>query len=156
IAVAVERVRRIHEHCLQAGKELVVYLSMGFGNPYNDPWSPARVCEQAAEIISLGINIISVADTVGVATPESIRAVFGQLIPRHPDIEWGAHLHSRPENWKEKIEAAWESGCRRLDGTVKGYGGCPMAADALVGNMATENLLGFAREKGLSSGIDKT
>src|SRR3546814_2485227 len=93
--------------------------------------------------------------TVGVATPEGIRAVFSQLIPRYPGIEWGVHLHSRPENWKEKIGAAWESGCRRFDGTVKGYGGCPMAADTIIGNMTTENLLLFGREKKVSLGIVK-
>ncbi|HEY9560271.1 MAG TPA: hydroxymethylglutaryl-CoA lyase [Anseongella sp.] len=155
IVTSMDRVRRIHELCRQTGKELVIYLSMGFGNPYGDAWSPELVCKQAEEVVSLGIGVISVADTVGVATPEGIRAVFSQLIPRYPGIEWGVHLHSRPENWKEKIGAAWESGCRRFDGTVKGYGGCPMAADTLIGNMATENLLLFAREKKVSTGIDK-
>lgn len=153
IAASLERVERIRELCLRTGKSLVIYLSMGFGNPYGDPWNPDLVLEQAEKVMDRGITIISVADTVGVATPESIRKIFSRLIPAFPGIEWGAHLHSRPDNWKEKIEAAWECGCRRFDGTLNGYGGCPMAADDLVGNMATENLLAFAKEKNLNTGI---
>ncbi|QEC53112.1 hydroxymethylglutaryl-CoA lyase [Anseongella ginsenosidimutans] len=151
IRVSMERVESILELCLAKKKSLVIYLSMGFGNPYGDPWSPELVLEQAEKIISMGITTISLADTVGVATPESIRQLFSLLVPAFPDVEWGAHLHTGPHNWKEKIEAAWDCGCRRFDGTLKGYGGCPMAADTLTGNMATENILQFARENDIST-----
>lgn len=154
ISESLERVKKIRELCLRKDKMLVIYLSMGFGNPYNDPWSPELVLEQAEKVISMGITTISLADTVGVATPDSIRKLFSHLIPAFPEVEWGAHLHTRPESWKEKIQAAWDCGCRRFDGALKGYGGCPMAADTLTGNMPTENLLDFARENRIPTGID--
>lgn len=155
ILISLERVKKIQEICLRNSKSLVIYLSMGFGNPYGDPWNAELVLEQAEKVISMGITTISVADTVGVATPESIRELFSRLILTFPNVEWGAHLHTRPDSWKGKIEAAWDCGCRRFDGTLKGFGGCPMAADALTGNMATENLLGFMRENRIAAGIDE-
>lgn len=150
------RVARIQDLCRQHDKSLVIYLSMGFGNPYGDPWNPALVKTLAQHVASLGIEVISVADTVGVATPELIGDLYRQLIPALPHIDWGAHFHTRPANWKPKIEAAWAAGCRRFDGTLKGYGGCPLATDSLLGNMPTENLLDFAREINFPTGINLT
>lgn len=151
---ALDRLRAVSDLCGEHGKTLVVYLSMGFGNPYGDPWNADIVMKWAGKVRSLGAGILSLSDTVGAATPESIRSLFGLLIPAFPGVEWGAHLHTHPHNWREKIEAAWESGCRRFDGALKGYGGCPMAADELVGNMATENLLQFLWDRGLAPQID--
>ena len=122
-------------------RELVVYLSMAFGNPYGDPWSPELLIEWAHKIKSLGIKIISLADTIGSANTKTIENVFQYLIKEHPEITWGAHFHAHPKNWKEKIQAAYENGCRRFDGAIKGYGGCPFAQDKLVGNIPTEKMI---------------
>jgi hydroxymethylglutaryl-CoA lyase len=144
IAESLERVKAIQDICIKTDKQLVLYISMGFGNPYGDIWNAEIVLEWVEKLKQLGISIFSLADTVGVATPESIRYLFENLIPQHPDLEFGAHLHTTPDTWKEKIESAFDAGCRRFDGAILGYGGCPMAADELVGNMPTENLLSFA------------
>ncbi len=154
IKEAVERVEYIHNRCIQRNKELVVYLSMGFGNPYGDPWSPEIVADWMEHMVQRGIRIISLSDTVGVATPQSIRELFTHLCKTYPHTEIGAHLHTRIHNWREKVQAAYESGCRRFDGAIKGYGGCPMAADSLTGNMPTEFLLSFLREEGEDTGIN--
>lgn len=154
IRESLERVRAIQERCVKAGKELVVYISMGFGNPYEDPWNAGLVSEWVEKLIRENIRIISLADTIGVADPESIRYLFRHLVPTFPDIEFGAHFHTHPHNWQEKITAAWENGCKRFDGALKGIGGCPMAADDLVGNMATENLITFFQGKNLPLSID--
>lgn len=143
IAESLERVKAIQEICEKASKQLVLYISMGFGNPYGDVWNAEIVLEWVEKLKQLGIKIFSLSDTVGVANPESIRYLFENLIPQHPDLEFGAHLHTTPDTWKEKIESAYNAGCRRFDGAILGYGGCPMAADELVGNMPTENLLSF-------------
>ena len=143
IAESLERVKAIQEICAKTNKELVLYISMGFGNPYGDVWNAEIVLEWVEKLKQLGIKIFSLSDTVGVATPESIRYLFENLISKHPDLEFGAHLHTTPDTWKEKIESAYKAGCRRFDGAILGYGGCPMAADELVGNMPTENLLSF-------------
>lgn len=143
IAESLERVKAIQEICEKAGKQLVLYISMGFGNPYGDVWNAEIVLEWVEKLKQLGIKIFSLSDTVGVANPESIKYLFENLIPQHPDLEFGAHLHTTPDTWKEKIESAYSAGCRRFDGAILGYGGCPMAADELVGNMPTENLLSF-------------
>jgi hydroxymethylglutaryl-CoA lyase len=153
---AFRRMDAIQNRCTISGKELVVYISMGFGNPYGDPWNADIVNYWAGKIAEKGVKTISLSDTVGIATPESIRYLFSHLIPEHAGIEFGAHLHTLPYSWKEKIEAAYESGCRRFDGAIKGYGGCPMAADELTGNMPTEFLLDFSLEKEESSGISRT
>ncbi len=144
IAGSLERVKTIQEICEKTGKQIVLYISMGFGNPYGDLWNAEIVLEWVEKLKILGIRIFSLSDTVGVATPESISYLFENLIAKHPDLEFGAHLHTTPETWKEKIESAYQAGCRRFDGAILGYGGCPMAADELVGNMPTENLLTFS------------
>ena len=138
IVEALNLLNEIQEICVARGKELVVYISMGFGNPYGDPYDRDVVLQFAGILNALEIKTISLADTVGTADEDSIRFLFSTLIPEYPDIEFGAHLHSHPKGAAEKIRFAWESGCRRFDGAIKGYGGCPMADDDLVGNMATE------------------
>lgn len=143
IAESLERVKAIQEICEKAGKQLVLYISMGFGNPYGDVWNAEIVLEWVEKLKQLGIKIFSLSDTVGVANPESIKYLFENLISKHPDLEFGAHLHTTSDTWKEKVESAYNAGCRRFDGAILGYGGCPMAADELVGNMPTENLLSF-------------
>jgi len=143
IAESLERVKAIQDICEKASKQLVLYISMGFGNPYGDVWNAEIVLEWVEKLKQSGIKIFSLSDTVGVANPESIKYLFENLIPQHPDLEFGAHLHTTPDTWKEKIESAYHAGCRRFDGAILGYGGCPMAADELVGNMPTENLLSF-------------
>lgn len=154
ITEAVKRVDYIQNLCVKNNKELVIYLSMGFGNPYGDPWSPDIVHHWADEMVKRGIKIISLSDTIGVSNPENIRLLYSQISNAYPEIEIGAHLHTRPEAWKEKISAAYESGCTRYDGAIKGYGGCPMAADTLTGNMPTEKLLSFLIEHNESPGLD--
>lgn len=153
ISDSVERVKSIQDICVKSGKELVVYVSMGFGNPYGDPWS-AEVAEEWVErLVDMDIRIISLADTIGVADPESISYLFGHLIPKFPDVEFGAHLHTTPDTWLEKIDAAWKNGCRRFDGAIKGFGGCPMAKDDLTGNMATENIVQYFRHEKVETGL---
>ncbi|MDX1953904.1 MAG: hydroxymethylglutaryl-CoA lyase [Chitinophagaceae bacterium] len=152
---AIERVADIQDLCVKKGKELVVYISMGFGNPYGDPYDEDIVFEWVNRLVGMDIGIISLADTVGVATPEQVYDMTGYLVESFPGTEIGVHLHSRPDNWKEKLEAAWKAGCRRFDGAIKGIGGCPMADDELVGNLDTLNIVSFYREKGVSMGIDQ-
>jgi hydroxymethylglutaryl-CoA lyase len=152
---SLDRVRRISELCLTHRKELVIYLSMGFGNPYGDPWNAEIVLEWVEKIAGLGVRIFSLADTIGIADPADITSLFTAMIPRHPQLEFGAHFHSNPANWKPKIEAAYLSGCRRFDGAILGYGGCPMAQDELVGNMSTEHLIEFGTEKHEYLSIDR-
>jgi len=141
---SLERVKVIQEICEKNNKQLVLYVSMGFGNPYGDVWNAEIVLEWIQKLKTLGIGIFSLSDTVGVANPETISYLFGHLILHYPELEFGAHLHTTIETWKEKIESAYAAGCSRFDGALLGYGGCPMAADELVGNMPTENLLTFA------------
>lgn len=147
ISESVERVKAIQELCDKHGKKLVLYISMGFGNPYGDPWSPELARQWVDQLAGLGITIFSLSDTVGVAHPADIRSLFAELITSRPDLEFGGHFHTTAQNWREKVEAAYASGCRRFDGALLGYGGCPMAQDALVGNMPTERLLEFGEEK---------
>jgi hydroxymethylglutaryl-CoA lyase len=155
IAQSLDSVQRIQELCVKNGKELVLYISMGFGNPYGDEWSTEIAEKWVSEMDTLGVKIISLSDTIGIANPESITYLFSNLIPRFPHIEFGAHLHTTPTTWKEKIEAAYNSGCKRYDGAIKGFGGCPMAADELTGNMPTENLMSFFEEKNIDLGLNK-
>lgn len=144
IAESVDRVKQIQEICVANGKEMVVYISMGFGNPYGDEWNVAIVQYWVEQLAKLGINIFQLSDTVGVAEPESISYLFSHLIPENPNLEIGAHFHTTPTTWEEKVVAAYENGCRRFDGVIKGFGGCPMAQDSLVGNMPSEHLIQFA------------
>ena len=124
-------------------KEVVAYLSMGFGNPYGDPWNVEIVGEWTEKLSSMGVKILSLSDTVGTSTPDVIEYLFSNLIPQYTNIEFGAHLHTTPDKWFEKVDAAFKAGCLRFDGAIKGYGGCPMAKDELTGNMPTEKLLSY-------------
>ena len=140
---SLERVKQIQDLCISSQKRLVVYLSMGFGNPYGDPWNVEIVQSWVDLLADLDIKILALSDTIGVSTPESISYLFSNLIPPYPDVEFGAHLHTTPNTWLEKIDAAYKSGCRRFDSAIRGYGGCPMAKDELTGNMPTENLIEY-------------
>ncbi len=124
-------------------KEVVAYLSMGFGNPYGDPWNVEIVGEWTQKLSTMGVKILSLSDTIGSSTPEVISYLFSNLIPQYPSIEFGAHLHTTPDKWFEKIDAAYKAGCRRYDGAIQGFGGCPMAKDDLTGNMPTEKMLSY-------------
>jgi len=150
-----ERTARIAELARQAGKELVVYISMAFGNPYGDPWNADIALHWTDRLVKeLGVRIIALSDTVGVAKPEDISSMFSALIPAMSGVEFGAHLHCTPDNWPVKTQAAWVSGCRRFDGAIKGYGGCPMAEDELVGNLQMELFVRDMEERGVPTGLD--
>lgn len=155
IPESITTVTRLQELSLQYGKELVVYISMAFGNPYGDPWSPELASQTIVELDKLGIKTIALADTVGMAEASTVHTMFSQLIPAFPSIRFGAHLHCTPSNWMKKVEAAYAAGCRRFDSAMKGYGGCPMAKDELVGNLASENLLQFFNSLSIRTGIDR-
>jgi len=143
LAESLERVKQIQELTLAAGKEMVLYLSMGFGNPYGDPWNVEVVEQWLSRLAQLDIRIFQLSDTIGVGDPASIHYLFSNLISRYPDLEIGAHLHTTPDTWEEKIAAAARGGCLRYDGAIRGFGGCPMAKDDLTGNMPTENLFQY-------------
>ena len=155
IAEALADVAALHNLCEQRSKTLVVYLSMGFGNPYADPWNPGLVVDFTRQLAALGIRVIAPSDTVGASTPATIAPLFTELISAFPAIEFGAHLHTTPATWREKVAAAYHAGCRRFDGALGGIGGCPMATDELTGNMATENLVAFLAEEGEELRLDK-
>jgi hydroxymethylglutaryl-CoA lyase len=127
----------------KTNKEVVTYISMGFGNPYGDPWNVEIVGEWTEKLANMGVKILSLSDTVGSSTPEVIDYLFSNLISKYPNIEFGAHLHTTPEKWFEKVDAAYKAGCRRFDGAIQGFGGCPMAKDDLTGNMPTEKMLSY-------------
>lgn len=127
----------------KSNKEVVTYISMGFGNPYGDPWNVEIVGEWTEKLANMGVKILSLSDTIGSSTPEVIDYLFSNLIPKYPNIEFGAHLHTTPDKWHEKIDAAYKAGCRRYDGAIQGFGGCPMAKDDLTGNMPTEKMLSY-------------
>jgi len=155
ITEAFTELAKIQEICLRRNKSLVTYLSMGFGNPYQEPWSAETVIKFVQKLTDLGVQIISLADTVGVAQPTDIQYLFQNLIPAFPQIEFGAHLHVQPLNWQEKVAAAYTAGCTRFDGALKGFGGCPMAMDNLTGNLATENLVAYFENIGVPLKLDK-
>jgi len=155
IQESLKRVEAIQQLCLRSRKQLVVYLSMGFGNPYGDPWNEEIVFHWARELTKMGISTLSVADTVGLATATQVREIVSFLIKELPGVEIGVHLHSTPGNWKEKLDAAFEAGCRRFDGALKGIGGCPMANDELVGNMNMEWMLPYFEEKVVLPSINR-
>ena len=148
-------VSQLLEHCHRSAKKAVVYLSMGFGNPYGDHWSSEIAGEYAEKLIGKGVEILSVADTLGVSSPEKINTLLPSLISRFPEVEIGVHLHSTPATRWEKIDAAYQSGCTRFDSALKGYGGCPMASDALTGNLATEELISYFESKNIDLGLNK-
>jgi hydroxymethylglutaryl-CoA lyase len=138
--VTLQEILNIADAC---NKEVVAYLSMGFGNPYGDPWNVEIVGEWTQKLSTMGVKILSLSDTIGSSTPEVISYLFSNLIPQYPSIEFGAHLHTTPDKWFEKIDAAYQAGCRRYDGAIQGFGGCPMAKDDLTGNMPTEKMLSY-------------
>ncbi len=154
IEQSLARVEEIQNLCVRNKKELVIYISMAFGNHYGDLWNSEVAIQWTAKLNQLGIKIIALADTVGVSTPETITYLFSKLIPRFTDVEFGAHLHSTPQLRNEKIKAAFESGCKRFDVAIHGFGGCPMANDDLVGNLSTESLLDFLMERNQNSNLD--
>lgn len=154
IEESLNRVAEIQDLCMANNRKLVVYLSMGFGNPYGDPWNVEIVQRWVDHLAEMDIKIMALSDTIGVSNPENISYLFSNLIPPYPDVEFGAHLHTQPHNWREKVEAAYLSGCRRFDAAMKGYGGCPMAKDDLTGNMPTENMLRYFSETGIETGLD--
>ncbi|HSZ25159.1 MAG TPA: hypothetical protein VK766_05550 [Cytophagaceae bacterium] len=156
IAEAFEQLTIIQGLTVKNDKILVVYLSMGFGNPYGDPYDVAYIEEFVSKLKILGIKIICPSDTIGISNTENITYLFTNLIKRFPEIEFGAHLHSNPSVALEKIEAAYQAGCRRFDGAIKGYGGCPMAQDELTGNMATEEIIRYLESLSINLSIDKT
>lgn len=149
------RVQEIQDICVAHRKELVVYISMGFGNPYGDPWNLETVVKWVDRLADMGIRILQLSDTIGVSNPANITYLFSSLIPQYEPrgIEIGAHLHTEPHNWKEKVDAAWQNGCTRFDGAIKGFGGCPMAKDDLTGNMPMENMVHFFKNRKVETGI---
>ena len=147
IAESVETLQEILEIADKSGKEVVAYLSMGFGNPYGDPWDVEIVGDWTEKLSGMGVKILSLSDTIGSSTPEIITYLFSNLIPQYPAIEFGAHLHTVPTRWHEKIDAAYTAGCTRFDGAIQGFGGCPMAKDELTGNMPTEKMLSYFTTK---------
>ncbi len=154
IGESLGRVEEVQELCVKSGKQLVVYISMGFGNPYGDPYDEEIVFEWVNRLVAMDIGIISLADTVGLAQPEQVYSLTRYLVETLPGTEIGVHLHSTPQNWQEKLDAAVKAGCRRFDGALKGIGGCPMADDELLGNMDTELMIPYFETKHLLGKMD--
>jgi hydroxymethylglutaryl-CoA lyase len=152
--LSLERVERIQDICIKSGKALVIYISMGFGNPYGDEYDEEIVFEWVNKLVALDIGIISLADTVGLATPEQVYDMTSFLIESLPGVEVGVHLHSAPDNWQQKMDAALKAGCKRFDGALKGIGGCPMADDELVGNMDTELMIRHVESLGMLPAVN--
>ncbi len=155
IAQSMIQVEEIQNLCLVKGKQLVIYISMGFGNPYGDEYNAGIAINWVRRLAGIGINSIAMSDTVGVAEPGNITYIFKHLIPEFKDINIGAHFHSAPGKWEEKIQAAYAAGCLRFDSAMKGIGGCPMAEDELVGNIATENIVSFCEQNSIPLNINK-
>lgn len=153
IAQSVETLREILDIADKNQKEVVAYLSMGFGNPYGDPWDVGIVGEWTEKLSGMGVKILSLSDTIGSSSPEIIEYLFSNLIPKYPEIEFGAHLHTTPSSWHEKVNAAYKAGCIRFDGAIQGFGGCPMAKDELTGNMPTEKLLSYFTSQKADTGV---
>jgi hydroxymethylglutaryl-CoA lyase len=143
IAQSVQLLQEVIDLAQKHNKELVVYISMGFGNPYGDPWNVEIVGEWTEKLYKMGVKILSLSDTIGSSDPETITYLFSNLSPKYPEIEFGAHLHTTPTTWHEKVDAAYKAGCRRFDGAIQGFGGCPMAKDELTGNMPTEKMVSY-------------
>ena len=154
ISESIDILQEILDIADRSGKEVVTYISMGFGNPYGDPWDVGVVGEWTEKLAGMGVKILSLSDTVGTSTPEDIDYLFSHMIPEYPNIEFGAHLHTTPTQWYEKIHAAFGAGCRRFDGAIQGFGGCPMAKDELVGNMPTEKMLSYMTAAKVDSGVN--
>jgi len=141
--------------CEKNGKKFITYISMGFGNLSNEPWSPKLVVNWIKKLKQRGVNYFSLSDTVGVSNPETITSLISHINSECPGLNFGCHFHTKPDEWEEKIKSALDAGCMRFDGAIKGFGGCPMADDKLVGNMPTENMVLYFEEKGVNLGIDK-
>ncbi|WP_373518266.1 hydroxymethylglutaryl-CoA lyase [Pricia sp.] len=154
IAESVDILREILNIADGTNKQVVTYISMGFGNPYGDPWDVEVVGEWTEKLADMGVKILSLSDTVGTSTPEDIDYLFSHLIPKYRDVEFGAHLHTTPTQWHEKVHAAYNAGCRRFDGAVQGFGGCPMAKNELTGNMPTEKMLSYFTAAKADSGVN--
>ncbi len=154
IAQSVEALQEILNIADASGKKVVTYISMGFGNPYGDPWNVEVVGHWTEKLAEMGVEILSLSDTVGTSTPEVIDYLFSNLIPKYPHIEFGAHLHTTPTTWHEKVNAAYKAGCRRFDGAIQGFGGCPMAKDELTGNMPTEKILSYFNTEKVATGVN--
>jgi len=153
---SLSRVEEISNLCHRNSKELVIYISMAFGNPYGEAWHPDVAARWAERLHKdFGVKILALSDTIGVSNAENITALFSDLIPEFPGVEFGAHLHTTADTWEEKISAAYSSGCRRFDGAIKGFGGCPMATDELTGNMPTENMVDYFTEKSEKLGLSE-
>ena len=155
ISEAFKTVDTIQNLCQKSDKQLVVYFSMGFGNPYGDPYNIEIVAEWAEKMSKLGIKIISLSDTVGIADSQTIKKVFSGLISQYPTIEFGAHFHASNDTWQMKIQSAFEAGCFRFDGAIGGFGGCPMAEDELVGNINTQNMIQYFENQGINLNLKK-
>ena len=154
IGEAFETVKRIKDLCDSKNKDILVYLSMGFGNPYGDEWSEELVLRWAGKLIAEGVKYISLADTIGIADPVQIANLYTSLSTQFPETIFGVHLHSTPDTWFEKVQAAFQSGCKRFDTALKGYGGCPMAKDELTGNIATENVIAYLQSQKVDLGLN--
>ncbi|MCO4291441.1 hydroxymethylglutaryl-CoA lyase [Solitalea sp. MAHUQ-68] len=154
IAESFDTVKQIQSLCVKNNKELVIYISMGFGNPYGDEWNSDIVSKWVNEISRIGVKIIALSDTIGVSNPENISYLFKNLTNEHPKIELGVHLHSTPSTRLEKIDAAWQAGCRRFDSALKGYGGCPMAKDDLTGNISTESIISYLNDHRINTELN--
>ena len=154
IAQSIETLKTILDIANSCNKEVAAYLSMGFGNPYGDPWNVDIVGEWTEKLSNMGVKILSLSDTIGSSTPDVITYLFSNLIPKYPDIEFGAHLHTTPTTWHEKVAAAHKAGCLRFDGAIQGFGGCPMAKDELTGNMPTEKVLSYFTASKVPTGIN--
>jgi hydroxymethylglutaryl-CoA lyase len=154
IAQSFKLIEQMQALCVKKNKTLLVYLSMGFGNPYGDLWNTNIVATWTKKLVKAGIKHIALSDTIGIATAQQIGELYPALTRNFPGIDFGVHLHSRPDTWREKIEAAYQSGCRHIDSTIKGFGGCPMAKDDLTGNIATENVLAYLQEQNIDTGIN--
>ncbi len=156
IEESLERLQDVQELCLKHNKHMVTYFSMAFGNPYDDPWSAEIVAEWADKLINnYGVKILSMSDTIGSSSPKTIEWIFKELIPAFPNVEIGAHLHTTPDKWEEKIHTAILNNCVRFDSAIKGYGGCPMAKDDLTGNMPTENLISYLNKHNIEHGLNE-
>lgn len=154
IAESFDTVQKIQSLCVDNKKELVIYISMGFGNPYGDEWNAEIVSNWVDKMSKIGVKIIALSDTIGVSNPENINYIYSSLSKEHPDVEFGVHLHSTLSTRTEKIDAAWKAGCRRFDSALKGFGGCPMAKDDLTGNIATESIISYLEQNNINTRLN--
>jgi hydroxymethylglutaryl-CoA lyase len=149
-----EELNKIKSICEKYNKHLVVYLSMGFGNPYGEPWNYEIIEKWIDKLNTLNVKVISLSDTIGLAKNKDIEIIFSNLISKYSKIEFGSHFHANPDQWFDKVNSAYKSGCRRFDGAILGFGGCPMAKDDLTGNIPTEKLISFFNSKALKTNIN--